>query len=62
MRETFLHGSGMAPTPEHVFGVLSMLFWAVTLTVTIKYVALIMRADNKGEGGVLALATWRRGV
>ncbi len=57
--ETFLHGSGMAPTPEHVLGVLSMLFWAVTLTVTIKYVVLIMRADNKGEGGVLALATLR---
>ena len=36
---------------------LSVLFWAVTLTVTIKYVTLIMRADNKGEGGVLALAT-----
>ena len=57
MRETFTHGSGMAPTPEHVLGVLSVLFWAVMLTVTIKYVALIMRADNKGEGGVLALAT-----
>jgi KUP system potassium uptake protein len=57
LRETFLHGSGMAPTPEHVLGVLSTLFWAVTLTVTIKYVVLIMRADNKGEGGVLALAT-----
>jgi len=37
--------------------VLSILFWAVTLTVTIKYVTLIMRADNKGEGGVMALAT-----
>ncbi|MDP2374191.1 potassium transporter Kup [Reyranella sp.] len=57
LRETFLHGAGMAPTPEHVLGVLSTLFWAVTLTVTIKYVTLIMRADNKGEGGVLALAT-----
>ena len=57
LRESFLHGSGMTPTPEHVLGVLSMLFWAVTLTVTIKYVTLIMRADNKGEGGVLALAT-----
>ncbi len=57
LRETFLHGSGMAPTPDHVLGVLSTLFWAVTLTVTIKYVVLIMRADNKGEGGVLALAT-----
>lgn len=57
LRETFLHDSAMSPTPEHVLGVLSVLFWAVTLTVTIKYVALIMRADNKGEGGVLALAT-----
>ncbi|OFX01979.1 MAG: potassium transporter Kup [Alphaproteobacteria bacterium RIFCSPHIGHO2_12_FULL_66_14] len=57
IRESFIHGSGLAPTPEHVLGVLSVLFWAVTLTVTIKYVALIMRADNKGEGGVLALAT-----
>ena len=47
----------MATTPAHVLGVLSVLFWAVTLTVTIKYVTLIMRADNKGEGGVLALAT-----
>ena len=57
LRETFVHGGGMEPTPQHVLGVLSVLFWAVTLTVTIKYVTLIMRADNKGEGGVLALAT-----
>ncbi len=57
LRESFTHGSGMTPTPRHVMGVLSILFWAVTLTVTIKYVTLIMRADNKGEGGVLALAT-----
>ena len=57
LRESFVHGSGMTPTPRHVLGVLSILFWAVTLTVTIKYVTLIMRADNKGEGGVLALAT-----
>ena len=57
LRETFTHGSGMTPTPRHVLGVLSILFWAITLTVTVKYVTLIMRADNKGEGGVLALAT-----
>lgn len=55
MRESFQHG--LTPTSGHVLGVLSVLFWAVTLTVTIKYVTLIMRADNKGEGGVLALAT-----
>ena len=57
LRESFTPGSGMTPTPRHVLGVLSILFWAVTLTVTVKYVTLIMRADNKGEGGVLALAT-----
>ena len=57
LRESFLHGAGIQPTQEHVLGVLSVLFWAITLTVTIKYVTLIMRADNKGEGGVLALAT-----
>jgi KUP system potassium uptake protein len=57
LRETFAQGSGMTPTPRHVLGVLSILFWAVTLTVTVKDVTLIMRADNKGEGGVLALAT-----
>jgi KUP system potassium uptake protein len=57
LRETFVHGSGMKATTAHVLGVLSVLFWAVTLTVTIKYVTLIMRADNKGEGGVVALAT-----
>jgi KUP system potassium uptake protein len=57
LRESFVHGSGMTPSPRHVLGVLSILFWAVTLTVTIKYVTLIMRADNKGEGGVMALAT-----
>ena len=57
LRETFMHDTSLDPTPEHVLGVLSTLFWAVTLTVTIKYVTLIMRADNKGEGGVLALAT-----
>ncbi|HEY2874738.1 MAG TPA: potassium transporter Kup [Reyranella sp.] len=57
LRESFTHGSGMTPSPRHVLGVLSILFWAITLTVTVKYVTLIMRADNKGEGGVLALAT-----
>ena len=57
LRETFMHDTSLSPTPAHVLGVLSTLFWAVTLTVTIKYVTLIMRADNKGEGGVLALAT-----
>ena len=47
------HGVGF--TPDAVFGVLSMIFWAVTLIVSIKYMLLVLRADNDGEGGILAL-------
>ena len=42
-------------TPEGVLGVLSLIFWALTIVVTLKYVIVIMRADNRGEGGILAL-------
>ena len=45
----------LAVTHQHVFGVLSLVFWAITIIVTIKYVVFIMRADNHGEGGGLAL-------
>jgi KUP system potassium uptake protein len=41
--------------PDAIYGVISLVFWAITLIVTIKYVALIMRADNDGEGGIMAL-------
>src|ERR1700751_3922443 len=44
-------------TREHVFGIVSLIFWAVTLIVTVTYVLLVMRADNHGEGGILALIT-----
>jgi KUP system potassium uptake protein len=43
------------PTEAGVYGVISLVFWAVTLIVSIKYVTLIMRADNHGEGGIMAL-------
>jgi KUP system potassium uptake protein len=43
------------PTQEGVYGVISLVFWAITLIVSVKYVALIMRADNEGEGGIMAL-------
>ncbi|HJQ58888.1 MAG TPA: KUP/HAK/KT family potassium transporter, partial [Vineibacter sp.] len=57
LRETFHHSGGLSPKdPGAVLGVLSLVFWALILTVTIKYVVLILRADNRGEGGVLALA------
>jgi KUP system potassium uptake protein len=42
-------------TPAHVFGILSLIFWALLLVITLKYVAVVLNADNKGEGGVLAL-------
>jgi KUP system potassium uptake protein len=48
-------GAGVAATAETVFGVLSLIFWAVTLVVAMKYVVLVMRADNQGEGGTMAL-------
>jgi len=46
---------GTAAGPESVMGILSLIFWAITLVVTVKYVGLVLRADNRGEGGVLVL-------
>jgi KUP system potassium uptake protein len=49
-------GEHLVPlTPENVLGILSIVFWALLIIVTAKYVTLIMRADNRGEGGILAL-------
>ena len=57
MRETALATGGAHPSTAAVMGGLSLIFWALMIVVTLKYVILIMRADNNGEGGVLALAT-----
>jgi KUP system potassium uptake protein len=53
--QTTLSHDGMHPTPESIFGVLSLIFWAQIIVVSLKYVVFIMRADNKGEGGIMAL-------
>ncbi|WNL45429.1 potassium transporter Kup [Dyella sp. BiH032] len=53
--QTTLSHDGMKPTPESIFGVLSLIFWAEIIVVSLKYVVFIMRADNKGEGGIMAL-------
>src|SRR6185312_3272924 len=53
--QTTLSHDGMHPTPASVYGVLSLIFWAQILVVSLKYVVFIMRADNKGEGGIMAL-------
>ena len=57
MREAFGARGGLPLGEAAVLGVLSLIFWALLLVVTLKYVAVIMRADNQGEGGVLALAS-----
>nr|MBA3730593.1 KUP/HAK/KT family potassium transporter [Sphingomonas sp.] len=54
-RETFAGHHTLAPDQLHIYGVLSLIFWSMMIIVTIKYVTIIMRADNKGEGGSLAL-------
>ena len=51
-----LDGGIVEPTTADVFGVVSMVFWSITLIVSVKYLNFILRADNEGEGGVMALA------
>ena len=55
LREAFHGAHGLPPTVGNVLGVLSVIFWALVIVVTLKYVTLVLRADNNGEGGVLAL-------
>ncbi|HAH09414.1 MAG TPA: potassium transporter Kup [Alphaproteobacteria bacterium] len=57
MRDAFGHAGGLPLQADAVMGLLSLVFWSLTLIVTIKYVVLIMQADNRGEGGVLSLAS-----
>ncbi|MDN5850361.1 MAG: KUP/HAK/KT family potassium transporter, partial [Nitrococcus sp.] len=55
LHETFLPAHGLRPQPSAVLGVLSLVTWTLILVVAVKYVTLVMRADNKGEGGIMAL-------
>jgi len=55
MKEAFNGPHAMAVTPANILGILSLIFWALTITVTFKYVKFITRADNRGEGGIMAL-------
>lgn len=52
--------NAVAATPSHAYGIVSLVFWTITLIVTVKYVAFILRADNDGEGGILALVALLR--
>ncbi len=72
LRETFAGHHKLALDQQHIFGVISLMFWSMMIVVTFKYVTVIMRADNKGEGGSLALLAlvngktknkrWSRGI
>ena len=55
LQEAFHGDRGVAPTPENVLGIVSLFLWALVLMVSVKYVAVLMRAGNRGEGGILAL-------
>ena len=72
MRDTFAGHHPLPLDPLHVYGIVSLMFWSMMVIVTLKYVTVIMRADNKGEGGSLALLalinqnvsgrTWSSGI
>ncbi|WIH06951.1 potassium transporter Kup [Xanthomonas translucens pv. graminis] len=55
LKEAFSPHYGLTPDHDTVLGILSLVFWALMIVVTLKYVAIIMRADNDGEGGIMAL-------
>ncbi len=57
MHETFLPEHGLHALPSTVLGILSLITWSLIIVVAVKYVSLVMRADNKGEGGIMALMT-----
>ena len=57
LRECFYGEHGISPSHANVLGVLSLILWSLLLIISVKYLILILRADNRGEGGILALAT-----
>jgi KUP system potassium uptake protein len=54
-KEAFVGAHPLPVSDTNIYGVLSLIFWSVMLIVSLKYVAFVLRFDNKGEGGVLAL-------
>jgi KUP system potassium uptake protein len=57
LRESFHPEHGIAVSPANVLGILSLIFWSLILIISVKYLVFVMRADNGGEGGILALTT-----
>lgn len=56
LRECFHGAHAIAPKPENILGVLSLIFWSLIIVISIKYLVFVLRADNQGEGGILSLA------
>ncbi|WP_434632289.1 low affinity potassium transporter Kup [Chromobacterium sp. CV08] len=59
LRECFV-SQNLPTTPDNIFGILSLIFWSLIFVVSIKYVAFVLRADNRGEGGIMALMALAR--
>jgi len=60
LRECFHLKHGVAATPENVIGILSLICWSLIIVISLKYLVFVMRADNRGEGGILALMSLAR--
>lgn len=60
LRECFKAEHGVAPSPDNILGVLSLIFWSLVIVISLKYLIFVMRADNRGEGGILALMSLAR--
>src|SRR6185436_14466126 len=54
-RECFAKEHHLLPTPANILGILSLIFWSLVIVISVKYLVFVMRADNRGEGGILAL-------
>jgi KUP system potassium uptake protein len=55
LKECFSGQHSIAPTPDNVIGVLSLVVWSLNFVVSFKYITFVLKADNRGEGGILAL-------
>ncbi|MGH7488116.1 MAG: KUP/HAK/KT family potassium transporter, partial [bacterium] len=60
LRECFHLKHGVAATPENIVGILSLICWSLIIVISLKYLVFVMRADNRGEGGILALMSLAR--
>jgi KUP system potassium uptake protein len=55
MKEVFAEHHGISTTPDNILGVVSLILWGLIIVISLKYVTLVLRADNRGEGGIMAL-------